>query len=236
VWLNAEHIAHAEGWASPLVLAGVLTTLCACLTSPAAERCARDAQPLKAACLWLFFGLAVTFSLTASIARSGGHRDAEVADAEAANMRAALAREAYQDAKMAKDAECKSGRGKLCRKAEDTLEAARQTLAVKTADPGAERVAAVLAIEPATVALYSPFALPLGLELGGFIFLAVGLSPRCGEEKKPARKTKSKPKGKAKVSKKPARLRLSPPLGTVGRRMPRDNQGEIPALTQIDAL
>ena len=40
VWLNAEHIAHAEGWASPLVLAGVLTTLCASLTPPAAERCA----------------------------------------------------------------------------------------------------------------------------------------------------------------------------------------------------
>jgi hypothetical protein len=28
------------------------------------------------------------------------------------------------------------------------------------------------------VALYSPLALPLGLELGGFIFLAVGSAPR----------------------------------------------------------
>jgi hypothetical protein len=31
VWLNAERIAHVEGWASPLVLAGMLTTLSASL-------------------------------------------------------------------------------------------------------------------------------------------------------------------------------------------------------------
>ena len=43
--------------------------------------------------------------------------------------------------------------------------------------PGAERLAAVLGIQPSTVQLYAPLLLPLGLELGGFIFLAAGLAP-----------------------------------------------------------
>ena len=49
-------------------------------------------------------------------------------------------------------------------------------------DPGAERLAAVLGIQQASVALYSPLLLPLGLELGGFIFLALGLAPRRRED------------------------------------------------------
>jgi hypothetical protein len=49
---------------------------------------------------------------------------------------------------------------------------------VQSADPGAERLAAVLGIQPSTVQLYGPLLLPLGLELGGFIFLAAGLAPR----------------------------------------------------------
>ena len=62
VWLNAEHIAAAEGWASPLVLAGVITTICAALTPPDAERVAHEGQLLKAAVLWAFLALAVAFS------------------------------------------------------------------------------------------------------------------------------------------------------------------------------
>jgi hypothetical protein len=181
VWLNAEHIAHAEGWRSPLVLAGVLTTICAALTRPAAERCAKDGQPLKAVCLWAFFALAVAFSLSASIGRAGGHRDGQVADGEAANLKAQLAREAYDSAAAAVKAECIK-RGSLCRNAEAALAVARAGLGVapaaRAADPGAERIANVLGVSQASVALYSPLALPFALELGGFIFLAVGLAPR----------------------------------------------------------
>jgi hypothetical protein len=46
------------------------------------------------------------------------------------------------------------------------------------ADPGAERLAAVLGIDEAQVQLYAPLLLPLGLEFGGFIFLAFGFAPR----------------------------------------------------------
>ena len=42
---------------------------------------------------------------------------------------------------------------------------------------GAERLAAVLGIQPSTVQLYAPLLLPIGLELGGFIFLAAALAP-----------------------------------------------------------
>jgi hypothetical protein len=36
--------------------------------------------------------------------------------------------------------------------------------------------------EKGTVQLYAPLLLPLGLELGGFIFLAAGLTPRRRED------------------------------------------------------
>ncbi|WP_125461789.1 MULTISPECIES: hypothetical protein [Rhodomicrobium] len=56
------------------------------------------------------------------------------------------------------------------------------TAPVTAADPGAERLAAVLGIDAGDVRLYLPLILPLGLELGGFIFLALGLAPRRRED------------------------------------------------------
>ena len=225
VWLNAEHIAAAEGWASPLVVAGVITTICAALTPPAAERVAREGQPLKAAVLWAFFGLAVTFSLTASVSRSGGHRDAEVAGNASVNLKAMLATEAYEEAKTVKQDECKNGRNAKCRKAEDALTAARNALATsptpRVADPGAGRIANILGVSEANVALYSPLALPLGMELGGFIFLATGLAPRrrAAQNAAPPRKVKTKAKAKPRGKGKSVRLLAMPALrlGAMGR-------------------
>lgn len=180
VWLNATHIAHTEGWGSPLVAAGVIVTLCAAVTPPFAERAAKTGQPAKAVLLWTFFALAVSFSLSASIARSSGYASGKVATAEQANESAKLAREAYEAAKQTQQDECKK-RGNRCRAAEDAVSAARAKLAtaapVQSTDPGAERLATVLGIQPSTVQLYVPLLLPLGLELGGFIFLAAGLAP-----------------------------------------------------------
>ena len=183
VWLNATHIAHIEGWGSPLVAAGVIVTLCAAVTPPFAERAAKTGQPAKAVLLWTFFALAVSFSLSlsASIARSSGYASGKVATVEQANEGAKLAMEAYEAAKQTQQDECKK-RGARCRAAEDAVTAARNALAtaapVQSTDPGAERLAAVLGIQPSTVQLYAPLLLPLGLELGGFIFLAAGLAPR----------------------------------------------------------
>jgi hypothetical protein len=185
VWLNATHIAHTEGWGSPLVAAGVIVTLCAAVTPPFAERAAKTGQPVKAVLLWTFFALAVSFSLSASITRSSGYASGKIATVEQANEGAKLAKEAYEAAKQTQQNECKK-RGTRCRAAEDAVTAARAKLAtaapVQSADPGAERLAAVLGIQSSTVQLYAPLLLPIGLELGGFIFLAAGLAPRRRED------------------------------------------------------
>jgi len=185
VWLNAEHVAASEGWHSPLVAAGVIVTLCAASVPPLAERAAKTGQPGKAAMLWLFFILAVGFSLSASIARSSSYVAGNAARAETSNRATRLAEEAYAAAKRSVEAEC-AKRGPKCRDLEEKADEARKALAiakpVQAGDPGAERLAALLGVDEAKVRLYVPLLLPLGLELGGFIFLAFGLAPRRREE------------------------------------------------------
>jgi hypothetical protein len=201
VWLNAEHAAMSEGWFSPLVLAGIFVTLCAAATPPFAERAAKTGQPVKAAALWLFFALAVSFSLTASITRAGGNRDAQTAATQQHNIKSRLANEAYETAVANRVAECASGRGPRCRAAEVTLAEARRVLgqaeAIRSADPAAQRLAVLFGVSEASIALYSPLALPLGSELGGFVFLATGLSPRSN--KRDLRPKRARRKDKAKV-------------------------------------
>jgi hypothetical protein len=185
VWLNAEHVAASEGWNSPLVVAGVIVTLCAASAPPFAERAAKTGQLFKAVTLWVFFGLAVGFSLSASIARSSGYVAGKIAAAESGNKTAQLAEEAYAAARRSMEAECVK-RGPKCRALEDKADEARKALAkaapIASVDPGSERLAAVLGVDEAKVQLYVPLFLPLGLELGGFIFLAFGLAPRRREE------------------------------------------------------
>ena len=158
VWLNAVHIAHAEGWNSPLVAAGIIVTACAAVAPPFAERAAKTGQPLKAVLVWAFFALAVGFSLSSSIARSSGYADGKTASAEKIAQKTRLATEAYAAAKATQEAEC-GKRGPKCRAAEGAVTAARNALAttapVTAADPGAERVAAVLGIQEASVACVS---------------------------------------------------------------------------------
>jgi hypothetical protein len=202
VWLNASHVAGAEGWFSPLVAAGIIVTLCAAVTPPFAERAIKNGDWLKAIGLCLYFTLAVAFSLTASISRSGGYRDAQVASGEAANRRSELAAEAYKQAQATMRAECSTGRGRRCRAAEQSLEEARKALSeraeVKPVDSGADRLAAILHISPQTVQRYAPLSLPFALELGGYILLAFGLAPRRQEKvvKLRRKKRKSSPKPK----------------------------------------
>jgi hypothetical protein len=157
VWLNAEHVAASEGWVSPLVLAGIFVTLCAAATPPLAERAAKSGQPAKAVVLWLFFALAVSFSLTASITRYGGYRDTQVAEAEQGNITARLAKDAYAIAVADRSAECATGRGSKCRDAQTALIQARTALRLtaptRVADPAAERLATLLGVSQNAVAL-----------------------------------------------------------------------------------
>jgi hypothetical protein len=66
---------------------------------------------------------------------------------------------------------------------------------IRATDPAAERLATLLGVSEAAVTLYSPMALPLGLELGGFIFLAIGLSPRAERPNAKGKQTRKKTKG-----------------------------------------
>jgi hypothetical protein len=131
--------------------------------------------------------------------RLSGHQVAEV---ERGNIAARLAKNAYAIAAANRSVECASGRGSKCREAETQLSQARSALRssapIRAADPAAERLATLFGVSEAAVALYSPMALPLGLELGGFIFLAIGLSPRGQQpdwlRKRPRKKAKRKSK------------------------------------------
>lgn len=183
VWLNAEHIAHTEGWASSLVAAVIAASIGAAAALPLAERAAKSRQTAKAAGLTIFFALMVAFSFTASVDRVGGRRDGETAAARGDNARVALLREGYEAAKKTAMAECATGQGRRCRAAEDAENKARDALAAKPAerveDSMALRISSALPfVTAADVELYQPLVLPLGLQLGGFLMLALGLSPK----------------------------------------------------------
>jgi hypothetical protein len=187
VWLNAEHIAHIEGWGSSLVAATIAASISAAASLPLAERAAKAGQTAKAAGLVAFFLLMVSFSFTASVARVGGKHDGEVNAAEGSNAKAKLADEAYRDAKQGAAEACtdKTRGSTACRKATTKLDKARSALAEapapKTVDSMADRIAAVLPVTKQQVQTFQPLLLPLGLQIGGFILLALGLAPGKSE-------------------------------------------------------
>lgn len=201
-WLNAEHIAKTEGLVSSLVAAVVVASIGAAAALPLAERAAKASQKAKALGLALFFLLMVCFSFSASVDRVGGKKDGEIAAARTDNNRVALAREAYTTAQKAAEAECAKIRGTRCRAAEKTASEARKSLAEKPAerveDSMAKRISAAMPFLTAEdVELYQPLVLPLALQLGGFLMLALGLSPKERIEPKP--KARRKPRKKAAV-------------------------------------
>jgi hypothetical protein len=160
----------------------VVASIGASAALPLAERAAKTRQAAKAVGLALFFVVMVAFSFCASVERIGGKRDGETASARSDNERVKLLREGYNAAKKTADAECAKGQGKKCRAAEDAVTKARESLSAKPAervvDSMAVRISAALPFMTAeAVELYQPLVLPFGLQLGGFLMLALGLSP-----------------------------------------------------------
>jgi hypothetical protein len=206
VWLNAEHIARAEGWASSLVAAVVVATIGAAAALPLAERAAKAKQVAKAIGLALFFLLMVCFSFSASVDRVGGKRDGETVSARSDNERVRLAREAYKAAQKTAKAECATGQGKRCRTAEEAVTKARESLSAKPAerveDSMAKRISAAMPfLTVADIETFQPLILPLGLQLGGFLMLALGLSPRRAEPEPKVEKRRRRKKAAAKPAK-----------------------------------
>jgi hypothetical protein len=196
-WLNAEHVAKTEGWISSLVLVVIVASFGAASALPLAERALKSGQTAKTFGLAIFFAMMVAFSFGASIERVGGKRDNDTSAVRNDNKQAALAQEAYDAAQKTAKAECDKARGTKCRDAEKAVTKARSALvsapAERTEDSMGLRVAALLPfLTPQQVALYQPLALPIALQLGGFIMLALGLAPRTPEEAKPKRKAAAK--------------------------------------------
>lgn len=198
--LNAEHLAHSEGWMSTLVAGAIGATIAAATALPIAERAMIKGYWLKASGLTAFFLIMLAFSFTTSVGRVGAKADGDAAGARGHNAKLELAKEAYAAAQKTQEAECNSGRGPRCRKAEDALTAARTALqaapAAKAERSMETRLAAATGLSIETVALYQPLLFPLALQLGGFFFLAYGLAPR--------REEKVTKKEEAPAAKKPA--------------------------------
>lgn len=138
--------------------------------------------------------LAVAISLAAVIDRSSSRYDAahqsrasENLPRVAAQKAETEAKEALAKAEAAASAECLSGNGPRCTglekraaEARERLKGARAELAklgAQTAeDPAARRIAGVLGVSEAQIAMVQPLLLPIWLELSGLALLTYGLS------------------------------------------------------------
>jgi hypothetical protein len=182
-WLNAEHIAHAEGWLSSLVAVAITASIGAASALPLAEHALKTGQPAKGLGLVVFFLVMAGFSLSASVGRVGGKLDGEISAARSDSRAAVLAKETYDEAKAAVGDTCTdTTRGSTkCRKAQRALADARnayqESPAERVGDPAADRIAAILPVTPEAYRIVQPLLLPFGLQLGGFLLLALGLAP-----------------------------------------------------------
>lgn len=193
--LNAEYIARGEGWLSSMVAITIVTTIAAGAALPQAERAFNARQWLKAAGLIAFFALVVTYSLSVAIDRWGAFRDAATADSHQINVTATQAAAAVSDAERTVAAEC-GRRGPRCRAAEARLSEARERLAAtpvarEALDGMSARLAALTGLSDRTIRLLQPLALPIALQIGAFVFLAIGFAPEKRRKATP-RKAKAK--------------------------------------------
>jgi hypothetical protein len=214
--LNAEHLAHVEGWMSTLVAGAIGATLAAAAALPIAERAMTRGYWLKASGLTAFFLIMMAFSFTTSVGRVGAKADSDAVGARGHNARLELASQAYAAAVATQAAECKGGRGPRCRDAEKAVAASRIALqaapAAKAEASMETRLAAATGLSIEAVALYQPLLFPLALQLGGFFFLAYGLAPQRETRSEPARpveapapaKTPAKKQAKKQAAAKPA--------------------------------
>lgn len=214
-WLSAGHAWHVDGGLGSLTVAIVVTTLGAACAIPLAERAWAAGRYIKATGLALFFFVMVCFSFSASIDRVATVRDDAIAEREATNAAHALALQALEDARQnladsqsAAEAECATGIGRNCRTQRAEVNAARSRVdlamaqlaragAPKVEDPMASRLSAVLPFLTAEqIQIFQPLLLPFGLQIGGFLFIALGLQPNkvVPPVSKPRKKAKARTK------------------------------------------
>lgn len=190
VVLNASFTANGGSLTQPMVIASVIITAAGASALPIAMRAwSTGSRGLAMLLGGMFLPLALAISFTSALERSGDRRDTELAAHRASNRQESLAQQTYADALRTKNRECtdrKDG-SPICRSSERALAAAATkldgritTTAQKVEDGMAHRLATVLffmGVNEEGVQLYVPLLTPAALLLGGFLFLAIGLSP-----------------------------------------------------------
>lgn len=228
VYGAVSYLVHQEQ-PNYLVAGGAVVTIAAAGLPILAGRCWRGGRWLLAGLLWLAMIPALSVILCAAVERTGSAKDTADRDRQAVSQKIGLAREAVADAKaevVASEAkaaaECSRSqnpkvdpRGPFCKAAEERadksrkrLEAARGELAqagVVPKDPMASRLAAVIPVSEAAIALYQPLVLPLAISGLGLLLIAAG-----AHSPKPRRRRKAM--GKRKTKRKPRQRPLPKPL------------------------
>lgn len=200
----------------------------------------RSQQRALACSLAALSVFALLISLTAVIGRVASQNDvrshtiassnemrrlAEVEEAEAKADRDAAARIALAECSRADNPKA-DPRGPKCiaaekreKEARERLDAARERLALmgvaKVEDSGARRLAAILPLTEAQIALYQPLLLPIWLELSGLALLTFGLSHRTAEPPEKIRRKKRRTKRTRRESR-PSNVVTFPTGGKLG--------------------
>lgn len=183
---------------------------------------------------------AVVISLTAVIGRVASQNDVRSHTIASSNEMRRLAEVEEAEAKDEKDAATKAAiaecsraanpkadpRGPMCIAAEkreqaarERLDSARERLAVmgvaKVEDSGAKRLAAILPLSEAQIALYQPLLLPIWLELSGLALLTFGLSHRTAAPNEKSRRRKRRTRKPSRDSR-PSNVVTFPTGGKLG--------------------
>jgi hypothetical protein len=215
-----------------LVAGGAVVTVVAAILPILAGRCWGNGRYVLASLLWLALVPALSVILCAAVERTGGAKDTADRDRQAIALRAELARSAVKDAKTRLDAaeaavlaETKSGGCKtICEGFKEEAKAARKALSearntvaqagVVPRDPMAARLAAVLPVSEAGIALYQPLVLPLAISALGLLLITVGAHTpkrrKALKRKGKPRRRKSKPRARKLPTPLPANVALHP--------------------------
>jgi hypothetical protein len=220
---------------SYLVLGGAIVTATTAILLPLAERMVRERRFILAVCLLAAMVPALSIIVCAAVERTGGARDATTRSHQASAATIALKAEVVTEAKAAledlradESRECNNSakpgadpRGPRCKSAEKRTEAGRERLAtarselgasgVATKDPIVTRLAAVLPVSEADIALYHPLVLPLTISLLGILLIAAGAHQpkRCKADRRRG-KRKRRVRAKAKTMSQPSSAKVIP--------------------------
>lgn len=216
-----------------LVAGGAVVTIAAAGLPILAGRCWRGGRWLLAIMLWMAMVPALSVILCAAVERTGGAKDAGDRDRQVIAQKIGLARETVADAKAevvaaeAKAAaECSRSqnpkvdpRGPFCKAAEERadksrkrLEVARGELAkagVAPKDPMVSRLAAVIPVSEADIALYQPLVLPLSISITGLLLIAAGAHSPTRRKVK-TRRSKRKRRSRSRHLSQPSSAKVIP--------------------------